>query len=336
MSILLVGCGYWGNNWAKTLAKLDLLEGVCDPRPTIQAELKQRYPDVRLWGDLSAALSETQAHAVVLATPVPTHYEMAQQCLESGRSVLVEKPLTLDPAEALSLVTLAEESQLTLAVGHLLLYQPALLELKRIMAAGELGEILGIQSTRINLGKVRNEENVWWSLAPHDLSIVSMLLDEPLSVQQAHHTHWLKRPQLSDAVTANLVSASGVPVNIQVNWLSPVKRHETMVIGSHKIAIFEDTEPTERKLKLLDYNLKWDDQIVSSLQGGQTTFVAYPPADDDLLTLQAKAFYQSTQDKGYFIPNNGRNGLQVVQLLSQVQAIIDQASSPTVSFAVRN
>lgn len=336
MSILLVGCGYWGNNWAKTLAKLNLLEGVCDPRPAVQAELKQRYPDVRLWDDFPMALSETQASAVVLATPVLTHYEMARQCLGADRSVLVEKPLTLDPDDALALVHLAEQSQLTLAVGHLLLYQPALIELKRMMVSGELGEIIGIQSTRVNLGKVRNEENVWWSLAPHDLSIISMLLDEPLSVQQAYATHWLKRPQLPDAVTANLVSASGTPVNINVSWLSPVKRHETMVIGTKKIAIFEDTEPVERKLKLLDYDLHWDHKTVSSLQSGQTAFVAYPPAEDDLLTLQAKAFFQASQDKRYSIPNNGCNGLQVVQVLSQIQAILDQAVSPVVPFAVRS
>ncbi len=327
MSILLVGCGYWGQNWAKTLFRLNLLAGVCDPRPDIQATLRQQYPDVALFSDLEAALRDERVQAVVIATPVITHFEMARQCLEANRSVLVEKPLAFTPEEAQALVTLAEHRNLTLAVGHLLLYQPALLKLKTLMDTGPLGEILGVQCNRINLGKVRNEENVWWSLAPHDLSIIAMLLDEPLTVVQAQAHCYLGRPQLPDAVTAQLRSASGKSASVHVNWLSPMKRHETVVIGSQKIAVFEDTEPPERKLKLLDYALDWSGDLVQGLTKGTEEFVSYAQGPVDLLGLQAQAFWAHSQSGHGALPNHGRNGLQVVQLLSETQRLLDQQSA---------
>ncbi len=266
MSVLLVGCGYWGQNWAKTLARLNQLRGICDPRIEVQRAMKQQYPHIQIFSTLEEALSDQQVKAVILATPVMTHFEMAHQCLEANRPVLVEKPLAMDPHEALLLVELAERKNLTLAVGHLLLYQPALVQLKELINTGVLGNILGIECNRINLGKIRNEENVWWSLAPHDLSTVSMLLSQPLSAIQAQASYFLGRSDLPDAVTAQLLSASGQPVNIHVNWLSPMKRHETIVIGDRKIAIFEDTEPPERKLKLLDYQLDWQEELAQGLK----------------------------------------------------------------------
>jgi UDP-2-acetamido-3-amino-2,3-dideoxy-glucuronate N-acetyltransferase len=338
MSTLLVGCGYWGKNWAKTLHHLGELAAICDPRPDIQAALKSEYPGVAVYDDLQAALSgsnppdslphqinQAAIETVVIATPVLTHDDMARQCLLAGKHVLVEKPLALSPTEAQALVALAERQERILAVGHLLLYQPALLHLKALMDAGALGDILGIECTRVNLGQIRNEENVWWSLAPHDLSILCMLTNEPWHVISAQKLNWLQRPGLEDAVHVILNSASGKQARVSVSWYSPVKRHETVVIGSRKIAIFEDTQPPEKKLQLLDYDLQSADAHVLSIQKGACAFLNYPQTDDDLLTRQAKAFLEMTRGQRESIPNSGYNGLQVVRLLAEAQALLEQS-----------
>jgi len=240
----------------------------------------------------------------------------------------------LDPEEAEFLAKLAEGGGLILAVGHLLLYHPALIQLKALMDAGELGEILSVQCTRVNLGKIRNEENVWWSLAPHDLSIISMLLgestdDEPLTLQSVSGLSLLKRPGLEDSVQAHLLSASGKSASVQVSWLAPVKKHETLVIGSQAMAIFDDALPAGQKLQILDYELCRDGQRVQHIQRGESRFVDYESfmtqPNEDLLTTQAKAFLQAIRGQRHALPNDSQNGVQVVRLLWEVQQKINSS-----------
>ncbi len=327
MSTLLVGCGYWGANWAKALSGIGQLGAICDARPQIQADLKAKYPQAALYTELADALQHPGIEAVIVATPVITHCEVARLCLLAGKHVLVEKPLTLDPEESEFLVKLAEGGGLILAVGHLLLYHPALIHLKTMMDAGALGDILSVQSTRVNLGKVRNEENVWWSLAPHDLSIVSMLLGEPLHLQSATGMTLLNRPGLEDTVQVSLGTPSGRSASIQVSWLAPVKKHETVVIGSLGMALFEDTLPAGQKLQVLDYSLDRAGDTVNDVQRGATQVINYAQPPADLLTMQARAFIAATRGQRASLPNDGRNGLQVVQLLAEAQARITQASA---------
>lgn len=330
MSVLLIGCGYWGANWAKALSGMGELGAICDARPQIQAELKAKYPQASLYTDLSDALQHPGIEAVVVATPVVTHCEVARFCLLAGKHVLVEKPLTLNPKESEFLVKLAEGGGLILAVGHLLLYHPALVTLKALMEAGELGEVLSIHCTRVNLGKVRNEENVWWSLAPHDLSIISMLLEEPLQLQAATGMALLKRLGVEDTVHVNLLSQSGKSASIQVSWLSPVKKHETQVIGSKGIAIFDDTLPVGQKLQVVNYTLDRQGEQVNNIQRGETRLIDYEQPVDDLLTTQAKAFLAATRGQRESLPNDGWNGLQVVQLLAKAQSLMSQAAGTQV------
>lgn len=326
MSVLLIGCGYWGANWAKALTSIGELGAICDARPQIQAELKAKYPQVALYTDLADALKHPGIESTIIATPVVSHCEVARQCLLAGKHILVEKPLTLVPEEAEFLVKLAEGGGLIIAVGHLLLYHPALVKMKDMIDDGELGDILSVQCTRVNLGKVRNEENVWWSLAPHDLSIISMLLEEPVALQSATGMNLLKRPGIEDTVQVNLLSQSGRSASIQVSWLAPVKKHETLVIGSRAMAIFEDTLPVGQKLQVLEYTLDREGQQVHGAQRGETRIVAYDQPAEDLLTTQAKAFIAATRGHRASLPNDGRNGLQVVQLLAEAQERMDQAA----------
>jgi UDP-2-acetamido-3-amino-2,3-dideoxy-glucuronate N-acetyltransferase len=334
MSVLLIGCGYWGANWAKALAGLGELGAICEASPEIQQTLKTGYPQVPLFTDLADALRYPGLEAAVVATPVMTHMEVARQCLLAGKHVLVEKPLALDPEEAEFLAKLAEGGGLILAVGHLLLYHPALIQLKALMDAGALGEILSVQCTRVNLGKIRNEENVWWSLAPHDLSIISLLLgestdDEPLTLQSVSGLSLLKRPGLEDSVQAHLLSASGKSASVQVSWLAPVKKHETLVIGSQAMAIFDDALPAGQKLQILEYDLSQDGQRVQHIQRGESRFVDYESfmtqPNEDLLTTQAKAFLQAIRGQRHALPNDSQNGVQVVRLLWEVQQKINSS-----------
>lgn len=349
MSILLIGCGYWGRNWAKTLYNMGELGAICEPDAGIQAQLSPQYPDIPWFATPDQALQECNTlQAVVIATPVSTHFEVARACLLANKAVLVEKPMTMSPEESLALCGMARERNLTLAVGHLLMYHPALLTLQKMIRDGDLGEMLSVQCTRVNLGKIRNHENSWWSLAPHDISILSLLLEEPIEPVSASGLAILGRPQIQDSVYAGFKTASGRTASIHVSWLSPVKKHETVVIGTQKIAVFDDAKPAGEKLRLLSYNLEIppypppggnskDKRDPSSyltdyklgfgeVQRGDCVNIPYTPSDD-LLTLEASAFLSAVRE-GTSLPNDGWNGYQVVQTLATVQDMLNRQQQP--------
>jgi UDP-2-acetamido-3-amino-2,3-dideoxy-glucuronate N-acetyltransferase len=320
MSTLLIGCGYWGQNWAKTLYRLGELAALCDPRPAVQADLKEKYPGVALFNTPEEALQHPGIEAVVVATPVVTHLAVGRACLEAKKSVLIEKPLTLNAPESQELVSLAKQQGVVLAVGHILMHHPALLKLQQLIRSGELGEVRSVQCTRVNLGKVRNEENVWWSLAPHDLSILSLLLEESFEPIAASQMSLLNRPDLPDTVQAQFATPTGRFGSIHVSWLHPVKKHETVVIGTKKMAIFEDTQPPEKKLHLIDYTLEASGDQVAGVTRGEGTFVPYE-MPDELLALEAKAFLNAVRT-GAPLPNDGENGLHVVRMLETVEQMM--------------
>lgn len=322
MKILLAGCGYWGQNWAKTLDRLGVLSSICEPDKVLQSQLKEKYPNTALYDNLTQALTCSDAEAVVIATPAQTHFESARAVLLSNRSVMVEKPMTLTSKESEVLLGLARERNLVLAVGHLLMYHPALLKLQSLVRSGDLGEILSVQCTRVNLGKIRNEENCWWSLAPHDISIISMLLEEPFEPISATGMNLLGRSGIADTVNASFKTDSGRFASIHVSWMAPFKKHETVVIGSRKIALFEDTNPPEKKLMLIDYNIEKDQDIVNSIQKGEFAYIPYE-VEDEILAMEAKAFINAVQN-GSSLQNDGSNGLQIVKTLEAVQNLIEK------------
>lgn len=331
MSTLLIGCGYWGQNWAKTLFRLGELGAVCDPRPAIQEMIQIQYPGVATYNTPEEALKHSGIEAVIVATPVVTHLEVGRLCLEAGKSVLIEKPMTLSAQESEILVHLAKEKNQVLAVGHILMHHPALLKLQSLIRSGELGEVRSVQCTRVNLGKIRNEENVWWSLAPHDLSILSLLLEESFDPVQALKMPLLGRSNLPDTVMAQFVTPSGRFGSVHVSWLQPVKKHETLVIGTKKMAIFEDTQPQGQKLTLIDYTLDIDPkdphQLVQNVSKGEVCFVDYE-MPDELLALEAKAFLNAVRT-GASLPNHGENGLHVVRMLETVEQMMNANAKKT-------
>ena len=214
-------------------------------------------------GAYSDVLADANVDAVVLATPAVMHFEMARQAIEAGKDVYVEKPLALNVEEGAELVRLAERSGRIMMVGHILQYHPAVRKLKELIVAGELGRIDYIYSNRLNMGKIRTEENILWSFAPHDISVVLSLLDEePVSVT-SDGGEYLNRG-VADVTLSQLTFASGVRAHIFVSWLHPFKEQRLVVVGSEKMAVFDDTAAD--KLVLYPHRVEWKDRVPSAVK----------------------------------------------------------------------
>lgn len=328
MKLLLVGCGRWGQNWAKTLHSLDALGAICDPRTELHSEFQTKWPGVTCYADLTQALADRSIEGCVIATPAPTHVDTAEQCLKAGKGLMVEKPLTLNVADAEKLLAKAEQAKQVVAVGHVLMHHPAYQTLMRLIKEGELGDILSVQCTRTNLGTIRNEENIWWSFAPHDISLITMIYgDQPLTVTGVSPLTVLQRPTLQDSVYVSMTTPTLQQASIHVSWYAAEKRHETVVIGSEKMAIVNDTAPAEEKLCILDYDIEMDGDTVHSVKRGERHFVPLD-SDEPPLTREARTFMEALKaNSGRGLPNNGLNGLAVVRVLEQVQQQLD-AQSP--------
>jgi predicted dehydrogenase len=254
VGIAIVGAGGWGRNHVRNFATLSETElrFVVDTSEAIRNEVALAYPGVRTTASMSEAFADPAVQGVVIATPAQSHYAVARAALEAGKDVLVEKPLALETAHAEELVALARAQGCMLAVGHLLLYHPAVRRLREIVLAGELGEVLYVYAQRLNLGVVRRDENAWWSLAPHDIAVASYLLGaEPVAVSATGGTFLQTGRGIEDVVFATLHFADARLAHVHVSWLDPHKTRQITVVGAQKMAIFDDTSPDE-KLKIFD------------------------------------------------------------------------------------
>jgi predicted dehydrogenase len=249
LKVGLAGLGYWGPNLARNFDDLADLTVLCDASEERQAEFAPRYPGAQMTGDFDELLA-SDVDAVVVATPVPTHYELAKRALEAGKHVLVEKPPAMRAVEMDELVAIAAERDLTLMPGHLLLYHPGVVKLKQLIAAGELGDVLCIYANRQNLGIVRTNENALWSLGVHDLSVILYLLDEEPSEAVAHGNAFLT-PGVEDVVFCFLRFPSGRIAHMHLSWLDPHKMRRFTVVGREKMVVFDDME-LERKVTVYE------------------------------------------------------------------------------------
>ena len=250
MRVGVAGLGYWGPNLARNFDELGELAWICDRDAARLEELAGRYPRAQATSAFGAMLDDDRLDAVVVATPVPTHYELAKQALEAGKHVLVEKPPATRAAEMDELVALARERDLVLMPGHLLLYHPGVQKLKELIVAGELGEVLCVYGNRQNLGIVRTNENALWSLGVHDLSVILYLLDEEPEIALAHGRDFLTAG-VEDVVFCYLRFPSGKIAHMHLSWLDPHKMRRMTVVGRDKMAVFDDME-LERKVTIYD------------------------------------------------------------------------------------
>jgi len=254
VGVAVVGAGGWGQNHVRNYAAIAQarLCYVCDRDEGIRSAMAALYPGVRAVSDLKRILDDPAVSAVVVATHAPSHFEIAEATLRAGRDVFVEKPLCLSSTQAATLCSLAEEGGRILMVGHLLLYHPAVERLKRLIDEGELGDVLYIYAQRVNLGIVRRDENAWWSLAPHDISVANFLLGAAPEAVSATGSCYLQAERgVEDVVFATLHYPGGRMAHIHVSWLDPHKTRRLTVVGDRKMAVFDDTS-ADQKLAIFD------------------------------------------------------------------------------------
>jgi predicted dehydrogenase len=254
IGIAVVGAGAWGKNHVRNFATLAgaRLVWVCDRSSPIRERIQAEHPGVRVASDVGPMLEDAAVQGVVIATDAPSHAAVAREALEAGRDVLVEKPLALSSVEAEALCAVAERGERVLMVGHLLLYHRAVQHLRAIVDAGELGDVLYLTSQRLNLGVVRRDENAWWSLAPHDISVANFLLGaEPEAVTAAGGTFLQTDRGIEDVVFATLHYPGGRLAHVHVSWLDPHKTRRVTVVGSKQMAVFDDMS-ADCKLTVFD------------------------------------------------------------------------------------
>ncbi len=252
ITVAVVGAGGWGKNLVRNFASLAdcRLKTICDLSPELLEKHGAGYPGVQTTQEVGDVLADDEIDAVVVATPAPTHFDLARRVLDAGKHVYVEKPLTLSVGEAEALVEQADAAGRKLMVGHLLEYHPCVLRLKELIDSGELGGIYYMYMHRLNLGVVRKQENAWWSLAPHDVSIVLFLFgEEPVTVTSQGQAYL--RQGVEDVVFCQLKFADGKMANIHVSWLDPHKMRKVTLVGTKKMASFDDMEATE-KIRVYD------------------------------------------------------------------------------------
>jgi predicted dehydrogenase len=316
----VVGLGYWGPNLARNFDELGALGALCDLDDGRRERFTARYPNVRVYGDYRDLLSDDELDGVVIATPVPTHYELAKRALEAGMHALVEKPPAMRATEMEELVALAERSSLVLMPGHLLLYHPGVRKLKELIESRELGDVLCVYGNRQNLGKIRRDENALWSLGVHDLSVVLYLLDEEPSEAIAHGRDFLNEG-VEDVVFCYLRFPSGRIAHMHLSWLDPHKMRRITVVGREKMVVFDDME-LDQKVTIYD---KAPESAPTSYGEWLTrTGDVFSPKvpNDEPLRLECRAFLELMDGRG-----DGRkvaqDGLKVVRTLERLQASLD-------------
>lgn len=312
-SVAVIGAGYWGKNLIRVFDELGALAGVCD----IEAErLEQLGLDrgIRRCREVAGVLTDRTVRAVVIATPAATHYELARAALEAGKDVFVEKPLALSAKEGRELVELAEANERLLMVGHILRYHPAVLKLGEMIEAGELGRIEYIYSNRLNLGKLRTEENILWSFAPHDISVILGLVnDRPVAVS-SHGEAFLQRG-VSDVTLTSIEFPAGIRAHTFVSWLHPFKEQRLVVVGSEQMAVFEDSRAAE-KLVCYPHRVEWQAGRFPVAVKGEPKIIEVP--GDEPLRLECEHFLDSLDSR---VPprTDGWEGLRVLEVLNAAE-----------------
>ncbi len=274
INIGVVGCGYWGPKHIRVCHELEgaRLASVCDLDENKLKQVRTQYPDIETTTDYKQFL-QNGTDAVVVATPVNSHFRLAKEALLNDKHVLIEKPITANGWEALELVEIAEKRKLVLMAGHTYEYHPAVEFLKNLVDSGELGEIYSIDSARLNLGLFRPDVNVLWDLAPHDISIMNTLLNEEPVAVSAQGTHHIG-PSVYDIAYLEIIFASGTIGHVHVSWLHPRKIRQITIVGSKKMAVYDDVSENEKVL-IYDKGLAIPDD--GSGGNGDNKFSAWPP-----------------------------------------------------------
>jgi len=308
-NVCVVGAGYWGKNHIRILHELGFLGGIVESNKETLNRFAEQYPDVKGFLSLNEALQDKSFLGFTVATPAKTHYSVAKQAMEAGKHVLVEKPLALEKKHAEELIHLSEKNNVNLMVGHVLLFHPAIKKIKELINKGKIGKLQYIYSNRLNLGQVRTEENVFWSLAPHDISVFQYFTNSfPTSIH-ASGSAFLQEG-IHDSTLTQLKYPSGVEGHIFVSWLHPFKEHRLVVIGTEAMITFEDSSEGN-PLKLYAKKIDMENGIPEKIDG-PVTLIDYE--QKMALTEELQYFVSHLDGKK---PNiaNGKHALEVTKIL---------------------
>ncbi|MFB3883676.1 MAG: Gfo/Idh/MocA family oxidoreductase [Thermodesulfobacteriota bacterium] len=317
-NIAVIGCGYWGKNLVRNFHELKALKMLYDLDEKRAREMGGLYRDVRIARNRTEVYQDDSIGGVVVAVPAEFHYEVAKEALLAGKDVFVEKPLALKMWEGRELVNLAEERKRILMVGHLLEYHPGVIKLKELVSSGELGKIHYIHSTRLNLGKFRTEENILWSFAPHDISVILLLLGEMPREVSAHGGSYLNQG-VADVTMTTMDFPSGVKSHIFVSWLHPYKEQKLVIVGDRKMAVFDDVVPKD-KLLLFSHRIDWIDRIPV-------------PKKEDAEVIQFEMEEPLKNECRHFLEcigsrsrahTDGENGMRVLEILDLCQKSLQE------------
>jgi predicted dehydrogenase len=323
VSVGVVGLGYWGPNLARNFASLPgaELRWCCDADDNVRARLQARHPGTRFTAELDDLLSDPTLDAIVLATPVVTHATLAVRVLEAGKHCFVEKPLAQSVADAERAVEAAAAAGRVLMVGHLLQYHPGVNKLKEIADSGELGDIHYIYGNRLNLGQLRAEENALWSLGAHDVSVLLHLADEEPFELNARGESYM-REGVEDVVFAFMRFPSGIAAHLHLSWLDPHKERRFTVVGSRRMATFDDMDP-ERKVTVYDkgFDEKADTYGEYITRSGDIWSPRVP--NDEPLRLECEHFLACVRE-GRTPISDGASGVRVVRVLEGLQQSLDE------------
>jgi len=323
VTVGVVGLGYWGPNLARNFDRLagSELRWICDGAEASRDRWSAVFPDARVSSDVDELLADPELDAVVVATPVPTHASIAVRALEAGKHCFVEKPLAQSVADAEQAVTAARAAGRVLMVGHLLEYHPGLETLKATADSGELGDIHYIYGNRLNLGKLRSEENALWSLGAHDVSVVLRLAGGQEPIEATATGECYMQEGIEDVVFAYLRFESGLAAHLHLSWLDPHKERRFTVVGSKKMATFDDME-IERKLTI--YDKGFDEDFSSYGEYIARSGDIYSPRipNDEPLRIECQHFVDRVRD-GAPPRSDGESGLRVVRVLEALQSSLD-------------
>ncbi len=323
--VAVLGCGHWGKNLVRNFHALGHLELVCDPSESARTAAQQVAQGVRVAANFDQALKDSSVTAVVIAAPAAIHYGLAKAALEAGKDVFVEKPLCLNVAEGEELVALAERVGKVLMVGHLLQYHPCVQALYTLVAAGDLGKLQYITSNRLNLGKIRSEENALWSFAPHDISVILSLAGSQLPERvQCTGGDYLNHSVADTTLTA-LKFMNGVRAHVFVSWLNPFKEQKLTVVGSSGLAVFDDTKAWEEKLVVYRQHITWTNGQVPMPNKVKGEPLAVPQSEP--LANECQHFIDCCRDRRR-PRTDGAEGLRVLTLLQAAQRSLDEDGEP--------
>jgi len=308
--VAVIGCGYWGKNLVRNFNELGALRMVADATETGRAKARELAPQAVIVDDVDAVLA-SEVTGVVIATPAETHYDLVRRALLTGKDVFVEKPMALTYEQGRELVALARASKRILMVGHVLEYHPAIVKLLDLVKQGELGKIRYIYSNRLSLGKIRREENILWSFAPHDIAVI-LRLTGGLPFQVSATGGAYVQPNIADVTVTHLLFDNGVRAHIFVSWLHPFKEQRLVVIGSKKMASFDDVS---KRLVLYDQRVEWQQGQPVPIKGNGELI---PFADDEPLKQECQAFLDAIVTRQPPV-THGESGLRVLRVLQAAQ-----------------